>query len=58
VILRLNREVRLTVILVEQNVVFARRAANRFAIMEKGRVVAAGEISELSDELVQRHMAL
>ena len=58
VILRLNHEVRLTVILVEQNVVFARRAANRFAIMEKGRVVAAGEISELSDELVQRHMAL
>jgi urea transport system ATP-binding protein len=58
VILRLNREVRLTVILVEQNVAFARRAAGRFAIMEKGRVVAAGEISELSDELVHRHMAV
>jgi urea transport system ATP-binding protein len=58
VILRLNREVRLTVILVEQNVAFARRAARRFAIMEKGRVVAAGEISELSDELVHRHMAV
>jgi urea transport system ATP-binding protein len=58
VILRLNREMRLTVILVEQNVAFARHAAARFAIMEKGRVVAAGEISELSDELVHRHMAL
>jgi urea transport system ATP-binding protein len=58
VILRLNRELRLTVILVEQNVNFARRAAARFAIMEKGRVVAAGDISELSDQLVQRHMAV
>jgi urea transport system ATP-binding protein len=58
VILRLNREVRLTVILVEQKVAFVRRAAGRFAIMEKGRVVAAGEISELSDELVHRHMAV
>ncbi|PWT85593.1 MAG: ABC transporter ATP-binding protein, partial [Proteobacteria bacterium] len=58
VILRLNREIKLTVILVEQNVAFARRAARRFAIMEKGRVVAAGEIPELSDELVHRHMAV
>jgi urea transport system ATP-binding protein len=58
VILRLNREVGLTVILVEQNVAFARRAGHRFAIMEKGRVVAAGPIAELSDELVQRHMAV
>jgi urea transport system ATP-binding protein len=58
VILRLNREIKLTVILVEQNVAFARRAARRFAIMEKGRVVAGGEIPELSDELVHRHMAV
>jgi urea transport system ATP-binding protein len=58
VILRLNREVRLTVILVEQNVAFARRAAHRFAIMEKGRVVAAGEMSELNDELIHHHMAV
>lgn len=58
VILRLNRELRLTVILVEQNVAFARRAARRFAIMEKGRAVVVGEIGELSDELVHRHMAV
>jgi urea transport system ATP-binding protein len=58
VILRLNRELRLTVILVEQNVAFARRAAHRFAIMEKGSVVAAGDIGQLSDELIHHHMAL
>ncbi len=58
VIIKLNRDVGLTVILVEQNVSFVRRAAHRFAMMEKGRVVAAGDIGELSDALVQRHMAV
>jgi urea transport system ATP-binding protein len=58
IILRLNREEGLTVVLVEQNVQFARRAAQRFAMMEKGQVVAAGPISDLTDELVHRHMAL
>jgi urea transport system ATP-binding protein len=58
VIIRLNREIGLTVILVEQNVSFVRRAAQRFAMMEKGRVVASGEIGDLSDALVHRHMAV
>ena len=58
VIIRLNREIGLTVILVEQNVSFARNAAHRFAMMEKGRIVAAGEISELTDAMVHRHMAV
>ena len=58
VIIRLNREIGLTVILVEQNVSFARNAAHRFVMMEKGRIVAAGEISELTDAMVHRHMAV
>jgi urea transport system ATP-binding protein len=58
VIIRLNREVGLTVVLVEQNVLFAREASHQFAMMEKGRIVVAGAISELSDEMVHRHMAV
>lgn len=58
VIIRLNREVGLTVILVEQNVAFVRNAAHRFAMMEKGRIVEAGDISELTDAMVHRHMAV
>jgi urea transport system ATP-binding protein len=58
IIIRLNRDVGLTVVLVEQNVSFVRRAAHCFAMMEKGRVVASGEIGELSDALVHRHMAV
>ena len=57
-IIKLNRDFGLTVVLVEQNVSFVRRAAHRFAMMEKGRVVVAGAIAELSDEMVHRHMAV
>jgi urea transport system ATP-binding protein len=58
IIIRLNREVGLTVVLVEQNVAFARRAGHRFAMMEKGRVVASGPIGDLTDTVVHRHMAV
>jgi urea transport system ATP-binding protein len=58
VIIRLNRDLGLTVMLVEQNVSFVRRAAHRFAMMEKGRVVASGEIGDLTDDMVHRHMAV
>jgi urea transport system ATP-binding protein len=58
VIIRLNRQLGLTVVLVEQNVAFARQAAHCFAMMEKGRIVVSGAIEELSDDMVHRHMAV
>ncbi len=58
IIIRLNREIGLTVVLIEQNVAFARHASQHFAMMEKGRVVARGPIDQLSDEMVHRHMAV
>ena len=58
IIIRLNSEAKLTVVLVEQNVAFARRAGHHFAMMEKGRAVAEGGMSELTDALVHRHMAV
>ncbi|WP_050400095.1 urea ABC transporter ATP-binding subunit UrtE [Bradyrhizobium embrapense] len=58
VITRLNRERGITVVLVEQNVALARRASHRFALLEKGRVVAKGAIGELTDDLIQLHMAV
>ncbi|WP_407165267.1 urea ABC transporter ATP-binding subunit UrtE [Bradyrhizobium sp. ORS 111] len=58
VIVKLNRERGITVVLVEQNVAFARRASHRFALLEKGRVVAKGAIDELTEDLIQLHMAV
>ena len=58
VIFKLNRDLGLTVILVEQNVRFARAVSHRFAMMEKGRIVAEGPTTELSDDLVHEHMTV
>ena len=57
-IVRLNREFGMAIILVEQNVAFARRVGHEFVMMEKGRVVASGRSSALTDDLVHRHMAI
>ncbi len=58
VIQRLNRENGLTVLLVEQKLPFARRVASEFRIIDKGRMVVGGNISELSDELVKEHLTV
>jgi urea transport system ATP-binding protein len=57
-IIRLNTELGLTIILVEQNVAFARKAAHAFAMLENGRAVESGPIDTLTDEMVAKHMAI
>ncbi len=57
-IVRLNRELGLTILLVEQNVRFAKEAAHGFAMLENGRAVAHGPMSALTDELINRHMMI
>ncbi len=58
IIIRLNKEHGLTVLLVEQKLHFAKRVTDSFNIMEKGRVVAGGNIAELDDEMVQRYLTV
>lgn len=58
VIRRLNREDGLTVLLVEQKLPFARKYADRFTIMDRGQTVAGGEIGELDDDLIKRHLTV
>lgn len=55
-IVRLNRERGLGIILVEQNVPFARSASDRFLVLDKGRVVLSGKSEDLSDDVVEKHL--
>jgi urea transport system ATP-binding protein len=48
----------LTILLVEQKLPFARRVADRFCIIDRGRRVAAGEMSELSDQVVSKYLTV
>jgi urea transport system ATP-binding protein len=58
IIRKLNYEIGLTVLLVEQKLPFARRVANRFCILDRGRSVAAAGIQALSEELVKEYLTV
>ncbi len=58
VIQRLNREIKLTVLLVEQKLPFARRVATDLRMLDKGRLVMSGKIDALTDELVRAHLTV
>ena len=57
VISRLGEE-GVTVLMVEQKLAFARRVARSFCILDRGAVVATGDIGSLSDDLVRRHLTV
>jgi len=55
---RLRSEAGITVLLVEQKLGFARKMADRFTILDRGRSVASGAMSELDEALVQKHLSV
>jgi urea transport system ATP-binding protein len=57
-IMRLNREMDMTVLLVEQKLPLARRVADGFTILDKGRVVANGAMKDLDDDVVRRFLTV
>lgn len=58
VITQLNEEDGMTVLLVEQKLNFARHVGKEFRLMEKGRIVASGNMPELSDQLIKQHLSV
>ena len=58
IIKRIPSERNCAVLLVEQNLDFVRDITQKFAILETGRIVADGAISELTPDVVQRHLAV
>lgn len=58
IIRKLNREIGLTVLLVEQKLPFVRRTSDRFIIMDRGRAVANGALDTLTEDLVQEYLTV
>ena len=56
IILRLNQEKGLTILLVEQKLPFARRVAQSFCILDKGRNVANDAIENLGEDVINRYL--
>ena len=58
VIEHLNQAEKITVLLVEQKLPFARKFAQHIRIMEKGRIVVDGSIDQLNDDVIQQYLAV
>ena len=55
---RIHKTMQIPIIIVEQNLKFARRLADRFLIIQKGEIVAGGAMETLSDEIIHRYLAV
>jgi len=55
IIIRLNEE-GLTILLVEQKLPFARRVAQKFCILDKGRDVATDAMENLGEDVINRYL--
>ncbi len=58
IIKKLNTELGLTVLLVEQKLPFARLVGDNFFIMDRGRCVEHGKIDQLNDQLVKEYLTV
>lgn len=54
----LCREMGISVLLIEQKLPFIKKVADCFYIMDRGSIVASGQIDELSDSMVQQHLVV
>ncbi|WML89587.1 urea ABC transporter ATP-binding subunit UrtE [Thiothrix lacustris] len=58
IIRKLNKDIGLTVLLVEQKLPFARKVGDRFCILDRGQQVAQGAMAELNEGLIQRYLTV
>ncbi|MBW3698510.1 urea ABC transporter ATP-binding subunit UrtE [Vibrio sp. T187] len=58
IILMLNQKFGLTVLLVEQKLPFARKVGDQFCILDRGRAVATGEMSDLNEQLIAEYLTV
>jgi len=55
---RIHQEKKLTILLVEQKLDFAKNVAQEFTIMVKGRVAREADIGSLTDEVVREYLTI
>jgi len=57
-LLKIKKEGKLSILLVEQYLDFCLNVGDSFCIMDRGAVVAQGPIHSLNDEIVKRHLTV
>ena len=57
-LIKIKREGRMSILLVEQYLDFCLAVADAFCVMDRGAVVASGPISALNDTIVKEHLTV
>jgi urea transport system ATP-binding protein len=57
-IIKIKNELGVTILIVEQKLPFARKVADQFFIMDRGRGVAAGAMAELNESMVKQYLTV
>ncbi len=55
---RIKNEMNITIVVVEQNVRFATKVADRFIMVQKGKIAASGNKSDMTDDLVKKYLSV
>lgn len=55
---RIRKEMNLTLVIVEQNIKFAKKIADNYIILQKGQIVSQGKIDNLDDETIKKYLAV
>lgn len=58
ILVRYHNEHKIPMIVVEQNLKFAKRLADKFVVMQKGTIVANGSIEELNDDITKKYLTI
>lgn len=58
IIRKLNHELGLTVLLVEQKLPFARKVGDNFCLLDRGRAVAKGGMEHLNEQLIKEYLTV
>lgn len=56
IIMQLNQQDKMTVLLVEQKLPFARRVGKQYVIMDKGRICASDAMQNLNEKLIDQYL--
>lgn len=57
-IIKIKNELGVTILIVEQKLPFARKVADQFFIMDRGRGVAMGAMAELNENMVKQYLTV
>lgn len=55
---RIRKEMDLTLVIVEQNLKFAKKIADHYVILQKGQIVSQGEMKSLNEDTINKYLAV